>query len=390
MRARLDQTLLEGLRQLLAGFGQDLAGLRIRHVERQHLLLGPLAHCGRPVLIPQIDGGVASEHANRLDTRRAERLEALRRDLVTFAAERLSLPLLRVRNLLRQQRVQHLTPKGALVPLLGEVELLGGIAEPQDVAVGAIAQSPQQRRGRELLALVDVHVHDVVDVDRELHPRAPERDDPSAVQQLSVRVRALLEHHTGRAVQLRHDDPLRAVDHERTEGRQHRELTEVDFLLDDVLRPLEVALQHLVDDEAQRRLEGRRVRHVALDALPDGVLRIAEGELHELERVVAVHVGNREHFLEHALERNVRAITAVLGPQERVERARLDVQEMRHRHPRLQLRKRNRGQPVTHLYSSRGTRDPVGAGPAARRSGAALGLAMQAGLCRNLFPYRLS
>jgi len=89
-------------------------------------------------------------------------------------------------------------------------------------------------------------------------------------------VDALLEHDARRAVQLRHDDALGAVDHERAQRRENRQLAEIDFLLDDVLGPL--GLRDLADlfhhHELQRRLERHRVRHVALDALLDGVLRL--------------------------------------------------------------------------------------------------------------------
>ena len=70
---------------------------------------------------------------------------------------------------------------------------------------------------------------------------------------------------------------------------EQRELAEVDLLLDDVARPLD-PVHLLVDHELERRLEGRRVGHVALDALLDGVLGVGElglgeGELHGLLEV---------------------------------------------------------------------------------------------------------
>ncbi len=49
-------------------------------------------------------------------------------------------------------------------------------------------------------------------------------------------------------------------------------------------------------------LSGARVRHVALDALGYGVLRLAERIALELEREVLVDVGYREEVLEDALE----------------------------------------------------------------------------------------
>src|SRR5438046_2763431 len=159
-------------------------------------------------------------------------------------------------------------------------------------------------RRRELLLLVDVDVDHVVNVDRELDPRAPERDDARREQPLAVGVDALFEHHAGRAVQLRHDHPLGAVDHEGAQRREDRQLTEIDFLLDDVLGALGLdGLAHLFHDhQLQRRLQRHRIGHVPLDALLDRVLRLPEPVLHELEGGVPVHVLDREHVLEHPLQ----------------------------------------------------------------------------------------
>ena len=144
---------------------------------------------------------------------------------------------------------------------------------------------------------------------------------------------ALLEHDAGRPVELADDDALGAVDDEGAERREQRQLTEIDLLLDDVARALD-AVDFLVDDELQRRLERRRVRHVALDALLDGVLRLAEGVADELQREVLVDVGDREQVLEDPLEADVLAVVrGGIQLEQRLEGARLDVEEMGHLHP---------------------------------------------------------
>jgi hypothetical protein len=154
---------------------------------------------------------------------------------------------------------------------------------------------------------------------------------------LPVRVRRLLEHHARRAVQLRDDHALGAVDHERAEAREQRQLAEVDLLLDDVAGAL-LPVHLLEDDQLQRRLERRRVGHVALDALLDRVLRLAEGVAHELQREVLVDVGDGEQVLEDALQPDVLALVrGGVGLQQRLEGARLDVEQVGHAHPRLEL-----------------------------------------------------
>src|SRR5256886_16911190 len=93
------------------------------------------------------------------------------------------------------------------------VDLLHRVEQLQDIGVRAVAERAQQRRRRELLLLVDVDVDHVVNVDRELDPRAAERNDPRREEALAVGVDALLEHDAGGAVQLRHDDALRSEEH---------------------------------------------------------------------------------------------------------------------------------------------------------------------------------
>ena len=85
----------------------------------------------------------------------------------------------------------HLAHVGAALTLLGEVEIADGEEEAEDVRVRPVAEGAEERRGRELLLLVDVDVDDVVDVDGELDPRAAERDDARRDEALAVRVRRL-------------------------------------------------------------------------------------------------------------------------------------------------------------------------------------------------------
>jgi hypothetical protein len=138
-------------------------------------------------------------------------------------------------------------------------------------------------------------------------------------------------------VQLRDDDALGAVDDEGAQRRQQREVAEVDLLLDDVLRAALVA-DVLPDDQPQRRLERSRVRHVALHALLDVVLRLAERVPYELEGEVPVDVADREDLVEHALQADVLALLGGgVGLEQGLKRTKLHVEEIRHLHPGRQL-----------------------------------------------------
>ena len=145
----------------------------------------------------------------------------------------------------------------------------------------------------------------------------------------------------GRPVQLADDDAFGAIDDERPERREQRQLAEIDLFLDDVARPF-LLVDDFVDDQLQRRFERRRVGHVAFDALFDGVLGLTEGVANELEGEVFVDVGDREQVFEDPLESDVFAVVrSGIQLQQRLEGARLDVEEVGHFHPLVQLRERN-------------------------------------------------
>ena len=86
----------------------------------------------------------------------------------------------------------------------------------------------------------------------------------------------VIEEHAGRAVHLRDDDALGAVDDERAVVGHERDVAHVDILLLDVLDGLGAGfLVDIEHDEAQRHLERRRIGHAALAALVDVVFRRA-------------------------------------------------------------------------------------------------------------------
>jgi hypothetical protein len=248
-------------------------------------------------------------------------------------------------DLLGQQHAKDVTPLDAAVEhVVRQLEIASRVEQAQHVLVAAVAECAQQRRGRELLLLVDVDEDHVVDVHRELDPGAAERDDPRGEELRPVRVNRLLEHHARRAVQLADDDPLGPVDDEGAEIGEQRQVTEVDFLLDDVLGPALLVLDLLPYHEAQRRLERRRVGHVALDAFLNAVLRLAQGVVDELQGELVVHVGDGEHLVEHALETDVLALLrGGISLQQAAECPQLHIQHVGHGHRRRQLAEADRG-----------------------------------------------
>ena len=142
----------------------------------------------------------------------------------------------------------------------------------------------------------------------------------------------VVEEDARRAVHLRDDHALRAVDDEGAVHRHERHVAHVDVLLLDVLDGLGAGIGiHIEHDEAQRHLQGRRKRHAALTALVDVELRLLELELHEFEERRAGEIGNRENGLEDRLQAFVGASAlGFVNKQKLVVGGLLNLDEVRH------------------------------------------------------------
>ena len=154
-------------------------------------------------------------------------------------------------------------------------------------------------------------------------------NDAGGEQLLAVGVGQLVEEHAGRAVELRDDHALGAVDDERAAVGDERQLAEIDLLLDHVLVALD-AVHFLAGDETQPRLERRREGEVALDALVHGVLGLADLVRDELELEQLARVADREHAGEHLLQALVAAPQGVdVHLEEITEALELDLEQVR-------------------------------------------------------------
>ncbi len=269
-------------------------------------------------------------------------LQAAFRELARLAGGDL---LARLRHDLAAPRVHEVGERRHAANLLGQerhlpaaLRFLDGnllVEGRQDLLV-VEAERVEQRRHRQLAAPVDAHIDDVLGVELEVEPRAAVGDDAGGEKELARGMRAaavVIEEDARRAVHLRDDDALGAVDHERAVRRHERHVAHVDVLLLHVLDRLRAGL--LVDvehDETQLDLERRRVGHVALHALVDVVLRPLELVAHELERRAARKVRDREHRLEYRLQPVIVGTPAggLLDHQEVVVGALLHLDQVRH------------------------------------------------------------
>jgi hypothetical protein len=256
--------------------------------------------------------------------RLGELLDLLDRDLLVGLEE--DLAGLGVHDVLGHhpafQSLVLLAPAGADLHRLHLVEQL------QNGLFGGVAQRLEQHGHRQLPLAIDVDVHDVVHVEGELHPGAPVGDDPGGEQALAVGMNGVVEEHAGRAVQLRDDDPLRAVDDKGPGVGQQRQFAEVDLLLDDLLVPL-LALDVLADPEAERGLHGRGEGEIPLLALVHRVLGLADGVGDELQGKEPPRVADGKDGAEDLLQTHVPPfLRRDLELQKVFKRPKLDVQQM--------------------------------------------------------------
>ena len=281
-----------GAGDLLAGFGVDFAGLRIDEVfgdvMADQLLIGEPQRL-EPLLgeLPRLAHG--------------ELLAGFEHDLAGIGIDQI------VDRLVAAQPVgiERHAPAflGALVGHL----LVEGV---EDFLAGH-AERIEQRRHRNFAPPIDARINDVLGVELDVEPGTAIGNDAGGEQQLARGMGlalVVIEEHAGRAMHLRDDDALGAVDDEGAVVGHERNVAHVDILLLDVLDRLGAGLfVDIEHDQAQRHLERRGVGHAALAALVDVVFRRFEFVFHEFEHRGVGEVGNREYRLEDGLQ-------ALVGP----------------------------------------------------------------------------
>src|SRR5882672_7841701 len=313
--------LLEDLRRdLVVGGGDDLAARLVDDVVREDL-----AH-------EILDGNL-----ELLDLRLLELADVLHRDAAVLLDERLAADLDVEARGLAAQALRHELERDRVA----ELELVLLEEEVEDLLVRVLERA-QNDAHRQLAAAVDADEHGVLRIELEVEPRAAVGDHARREQELAARMRLALvvvEEHARAAVQLRDDDALGAVDHERAVLGHQRHLAEVNLLLADVLDLLLRARGFLVvDHEPHEHAQRRRVREPAELALLDVEYRIAQAIAHVFERGVA----GIAHDGEHAAERGVQAHLGSLIRrdfllQELLIRIDLDRQEIGHLQDARQL-----------------------------------------------------
>ena len=213
--------------------------------------------------------------------------------------------------------------------LLAGRQLLEVVEELHELLVGAVAEGAEERRRVEFpaaAALVHEAPHDVVRIEHHLDPVAAVGDDAAGEERLAVRVDLALGRDAGRAVQLRDDDALGAVDDERAVGGHHRHVAEEHLLLAHFAGVV----------ETERREERTGVGLAIEKRLEIALLRRTEIVADEIEGVARVLGHDGEYLLEYRLQALVLALRGRdVGLKEVLVGLCLDLNEVRWRlgHP---------------------------------------------------------
>ena len=209
------------------------------------------------------------------------------------------------------------------------------LVEGVEDLLAAHAERIEERRHRDFAAAIDARIDNVLGVELDVEPGAAIGDDAGREQELARRMGlalVVIEEHARRAMHLRDDDALGAIDDEGAVIGHERDVAHVDILLLDVLDRFGAGfLVDIEHDEAQSDLERRRIGHAALPALVDIVFRALELVLDEFEHGDVGEVGNREDRFEHGLQSLVgTAAVGLLHQQELVVGRLLNLNEVRH------------------------------------------------------------
>ena len=157
-----------------------------------------------------------------------------------------------------------------------------------------IPQRPQERGGRNLGRLIDLHAQDVFLGDLQLDPRATLGDDLCRVQRTVVEGLGNREVDTRRSVQLRNDDPHGTIDDEFTTAEHHGNVTQVDVFG----HVLFTALHDEANGDAQRQAVGQ----TKFTTLEWGVARLLQVVLVVLNTNLLVVGDDGEDFAEKTFQ----------------------------------------------------------------------------------------
>ena len=223
----------------------------------------------------------------------------------------------------------QLTTDGLFQVALVHLDFFRQVEERKDILIFLKTNGTKQRGHGQLLLTVDVGIHHVVDVRGKLNPASLERNDARAIQLRAVGVYARSEEHTGRAVQLRHDNTFSTIDDERTVVRHVRNRTQEHTLF----HRLKILVVGVTTRKFQFRSERYTIRQSTLQALFDAVTRGVDIVVQKLKCVAIARVRDGEVLGKHLVESVILTqIVRRVELQELAERLQLDIEKIGIRH----------------------------------------------------------
>ena len=190
-----------------------------------------------------------------------------------------------------QQALFHI---GGGVLFQGGQDLFILAEELADLHVGAKPQRTDEHGHRQLAVFINAHIEHVVRVGLVFQPGAAVRVHGGGVELFAGLVVALAKVNARAAHQLAHDHPLGAVVHKSARVGHQGEISHKDFLL--------LHLAGLLVQQTRGHPQGRGIGGVALFALLDGVLGLAQAVVDEFQRQVPGEVLDGGHIAEHLFQ----------------------------------------------------------------------------------------
>ena len=187
--------------------------------------------------------------------------------------------------------------------------------ERTNLRVRLVAEGADEIGHGHLARTIDTHGDDVVCIRLQLDPRAAVRDHRRVEELLARRIDFHTVVRAGRADELADDNALCAVDDERPRIRHERKIAHEDLLLLDLAR--------LAVHEAHVDAQGRGIRHVALLALVEIVLRLTERKRLKGKDEIPGEILNGRDVAENLRKPHLEKPPIALA---------LDVKKMRHLH----------------------------------------------------------
>ena len=204
--------------------------------------------------------------------------------------------------------MQRLRPQAerAAVNRVAQAERIRREKLAQNLLVAVVERFEQNRR-QHLAPPIDAEVKQIAGIELKIEPVAVIGNHARAVYFFARQrdaPRIVLEKRPRRAVQLRHDDALDAVDDERAGLGHQRHFAHVNLLAFDFARALVFVEKDNVNPSVQRRL----VSQFALLAFAHIEMRLAQAIRFEFEVSVPRPRFDREHGVERVLQADIFAL----------------------------------------------------------------------------------